>query len=435
MPTIDGFTYPEIKIHPEPNTIFRVVLLTVDEDYLYSLMGKLEILKYYVSDIGSKFEIEIRAIWDEAIDSNKEKYGFDVIDDLGESVDEIISYAHSHNIDLIYSEDSELIANLYRYDSPFQYAETTAQLENEIEAYVTGRNVPWDLKNPIWNATWLSKYTENQPLLSKLRELHSKAKTLGYNDTQVSFMRALQHKAMQVRHCEETILSLIQRKHYAERNYTVKDSFNYESHYNYSFEINYHLGNLYFLLSGTFDVIGRLLTSIYSISGKDVKPNIEHANFLQQLKKENLELYDFYSQNDMNEWMIWIKRKRNYVAHESETSYTDAVKAKKTKMSDVEVETKVNAMQKWSALRIQLGDECVESQKAFSRSVVRTREDNEIYTKNAMQVKYWDNEKKEVAMMLFHPLVDTKADYDKYQILLDTTAKILLNVKPQKATA
>jgi len=395
------------------------------------MMGKLEILKHYLSDIGSDFEIEIRAARTKALDDNKEKYSYSLFDDLGVDVDEILSFAHSNNIDLIYSDDKELIAELYKAGHPFQYAETTSQLENEIEAFVTGKNVPWDFESPVWNTTWFSKYIENQPLMGNLRRLHNIASgTLGYSDLQTSFVRALQHKAMQVRHCEETILSLIQRKHFAERNYTIKDSYNYDNFYDYSFEIDYHLGNLYFLLSGTFDIIGRLLTDIYTISGKDVRPNIEHANFLEQLKTKNTELYNLYSEKEMNDWMVWIKRKRNYVAHESEASYGDVIKAKKKKLSDTEVEAKVDAMKKWDALRMLLGDEYVESQKDMGRFVVRTNEDNEILTKNAMQVKYWDSEEGKIAMILFHPLVDTKADYDKYQTLLDATAKILQNVKP-----
>ena len=430
MPTINGVTFPELNIHPAPNSVFRVALLNIDEGYLYILMGKLEILKHYLSDIGSDFEIEIRAVRTEALEGNKEKYSYSLFDDLRKDVDGILSFAHSNNIDLIYSDDKELIAELYKSGNPFQYAETTAQLENEIEAFVTGKNVPWDFDSPVWNATWFSKYIENQPLMGNLRELHNIASgTLGYSGVQISFVRALQHKAMQVRHCEEIILSLIQRKHYAERNYTIRNSYNYDDFYDYSFEIDYHLGNLYFLLSGTFDIIGRLLTDIYSISGKDVRPNIEHSKFLEQLKTKNTEIFNLYSEKEMNEWMIWIKRKRNYVAHESEVSYSDVIKAKKTNLTDAEVEVKVDAMKKWDALRMLLGDNYVESQKYIGRYVVRTHEDNEIITKNAMQVNYWDSEKSEIAMVLFHPLVDTKADYDKYQILLDTTAKLLLNTK------
>lgn len=431
MPTINGVTFPELNIHPAPNSVFRVALLSIDEGYLYILMGKLEILKHYLSDIGSDFEIEIRVVRTEALEGNKEKYSYSLFDDLGEDVDEILSYSHSNNIDLIYSENKELITELYKSGNPFQYAQTTAQLENEIEAFVTGKNVPWDFDSPVWNATWFSKYIENHPLMGNLRGLHNIASgTLGYSDVQTSFVRSLQHKAMQVRHCEEIILSLIQRKHFAERNYTIKNSYNYDDFYDFSFEIDYHLGNLYFLLSGTFDIIGRLLTDIYTISGKDVRPNIEHVNFLEQLKTKNTELYNLYSEEEMNDWMVWIKRKRNYVAHESEASYSDVIKAKKKKLTDAEVEAKVNAMKKWDALRMLLGDEYVESQKDMGRFVVRTNEDNEVLTKNAMQVKYWDSEEGKIAMVLFHPLVDTKADYDKYQILLDTTAKILQKVKP-----
>ncbi len=433
MPTINGTTFPELNIHPAPNAIFRVMLLDTNESYLYSLMQKLEILKHYVSDIGADFEIEIRVANTESLASNQEKYRYSVFDDLNKGVDPILSYAHSNNIDLIYSDDLKLIADLYKTGKPFQYAETTAQLENEIEAYVTGKNVPWDFNQPVWNATWFSKYIETKPLLDNLRNLNNVApRELGYTNTHMSFVRALQHKAIQIRYCEETILSLVQRKHYAERNYKIKDSYGYDSFYDYSFELNYHLSNLYFLFSGSFDIIGRLLTELFSISGKDVRPNIEHEKFLEQLKTKNDDLYALYSELTMNKWIKWIKRKRNYVAHESEASYTNVIREKKAKLSDTEVNAKVDAMQKWDAFRILIGDEYVESQKEMGRFIVRMHEDHEILTRDAMEIKYYDNEKREIAMVLFHPLVDTKADYNKFELLLDATAKALLNVSLKK---
>lgn len=433
MPTINGITFPELNIHSAPNTTFRVMLLNIDENYLYSLMQKLGLLKHYVSDIGADFEIEIRATRTDGLESNQARFSYSLFDDLQNDKEQILSYAQSNNIDLIYSDNLELIMELYKSGKPFQYAETTAQLENELEAFVTGKNVPWDFNQPVWNATWLSKYIETKPLLDNLRNLHGIAsKNLSYTSTHMSFVRALQHKAIQIRHCEEIILSLIQKKHYAERNYKIKDTYGYDNFYDYSFELNYHLGNLYFLFSGSFDIIGRLLTELFEISGKDVRPNIEHEKFLEQLKVKNDDLHSLYSEPRMNDWIKWIKRKRNYVAHESEASYTNVIKAKKVKLSDEEVNAKVDSMQKWDAFRMLIGDEYVEAQKEMGRSVIRMHEDYKILTRDAMEIKYYDSEKHEIAMVLFHPLVDTKADYDKFETLLDSTAKALLSVSLKK---
>lgn len=428
MPTINGITYPELNVHPASNPIFRVMLMTTEAEYLYKLMEQLNVLRHYLGDIGAEFDIEVRAFSTGLLEANKEKYGYQTFTGIEQSKDEILSYAQSNNIDLIYSDDKDLITELYKTGKPFQYAETISQLENEIESYVTGKNVPWNFNQPVWNATWFSKHIEDISLVGNLRDLNNIASSqLGYTDKQTSFVRALQHKAMQIKHCEENLLGLVQRKNYSERNYAIKDSYNYDSFYDYSFELNYHLGNLYFLMSGTFDIIGRLLMDLYSISGKDVKPNIEHANFLKQLKSKNDQLYSLYSSAEMNKWMVWIKRKRNYVAHEAEASYTNVIKEKKNKLSDEEVEKKVNAMQKWDAFRMLMGDQYVESQKEMGRFVVRMHEDHKIVTKNAMEIKYYDHENREEAMALFHPLVDIKADYDKFRKLLDSTAKTLLD--------
>lgn len=429
MPTVNGRTYPELNIHPAPNSIFRIMLLVVDENYLYGLMERLEVLKYYLSDIGSDFEIEIRVASTKELDASKEQFGYGVYASLGQDKDKIFSYAQSNNIDLIYSEDKAFIVELYKTEKPFQYAESTSQLENEIEAFVTGKNISWNFSHPVWNMTWFGKYIEDISLLGNLRTLGDKAsRDFGFTEQQVKFVRALINKGMQIKHSEEVILSLIQKKNYSERNYTIKDSYNYDSFYDYSFELNYQFGNLYFLITGSIDIIGRLLADLYGITGKDAKPNIEHQKFLEQLKSKNAELHDLYSEKEMNDWMIWIKRKRNYVAHESETGYGNIIKEKKTKLSDDEVEEKVKVMQKWEAFRMLLGDEYVESQKSMGRFVVRLHEDNKILTKNAMEIRYSDYETKEPAVAFFHPLVDTKADYGKFQALIDSTARILLAV-------
>lgn len=405
------------------------MMLTSEEDYLYTLMGRLEVLKYYLSDLGSDFEVEVRIASTDKFETNKVRYGYKIFNDLGQDKDQILAYAKSNNIDLIYSDNEELVSELYETGKPFQYAGSIQELENEIEAYVSGKGVPWDFKQPVWNATWFAKHIENKALLANLRNLSNVASSqLNYTEKQTSFIRALQHKAMQIRYCEEKLLALVQRKNYSERNYKIKNSYNYDDFYDYSFELNYHLGNLYFLISGSFDIIGRLLTDLFDISGRGVKPNIEHQNFLEQLQSKNSDLYELYSEEEMNKWMIWIKRKRNYIAHESEASYTNVIKPKKTKLSDAQVDEKVNAMQKWAALEMLIGSEYVASQKEMGRFVVRMHEDNEIYTKDAMEIKYKDCTTRQMAIALFHPLIDIKADYNKFQALLDSTAEILLTV-------
>ncbi|MFZ2835816.1 MAG: hypothetical protein WAZ21_00650 [Candidatus Saccharimonadales bacterium] len=429
MPTVDGQIYPEVNIHPASNSVFRVMLLTIDESYLYGLMERLDVLNSYLNDISLEFEIEIRVARTKNLDANKEKFGYDVFTGLDQDKDRIFSYAQSNNIDLIYSDDKGFVNELYGAGMPFQYAEAIPQLENEIESFIAGKNIPWSLSRPAWNITWFAKYIDDSSLLGNLRTLSNKAASeLGYTDQQTKYIRALINKAMQIRHCEEVLLSFVQKKNYSQRNYTIKDSYNYDSYYDYSFELNYHLGNLYFLITGSIDVIGRLLTDLYGIKEKDVKPNIEHYKFLEQLKLRNVYLYELYSEKDMNDWMVWIKRKRNYVAHEAETSYTNVIKEKKVKLGDDEVDEKVEAMQKWEDFRILLGDEYVESQKEMGRFVVRMHEDYRILTKDAMEIRYSNYKPHKAAVGFFHPLVDTKADYDKFRTLIDSTARILLNL-------
>ena len=248
----------------------------------------------------------------------------------------------------------------------------------------------------------------------------------------MSLVRALVNKAGHIRHCEEMLISLVQKKNYSARNCLVKNSYGYDDYYDFSFELNYHLGNYYFLISGCIDIVGRLLSSVYEIKQKDIKPNIEREEFQTALKDKSSELYKLYSKADIKNWMVWLKRRRNYVAHESEASYTDILKPKKQKLSDIEVKKKVDTLQNWNMMRLLVGDEAVEANKQFAGFVVRMKEDNSVLTREVMVVSYYDNETKTNQESMYHPLVDIKYDSEKIEMILKQTSNLLVSTAKNK---
>ena len=218
----------------------------------------------------------------------------------------------------------------------------------------------------------------------------------------------------------------MQKKNYSARNCIVQNSYGYDDYYDYSFELNYHLGNYYFLISGCLDILARLLADIYDIAiNNTVKPNIERSEFLAALLPKSQPLYDIYSEEKLNSWAVSLKRKRNYVAHESEASYTTILKPKNEKISDAEVKKKVRALQNWNAMRLLVGDSAVESNMHFAEFVIRMKEDNEVLTKDAMQFNYYDSVTHMEQMAFFHPLIDVKFDYEKIEHILGQTSKLL----------
>lgn len=428
MPIINGVIYPELYIYPHNNDEFKVLLFGIEEDYLYELMQMISVAKTYAAEIGRAIDIKFYVSKTASIEINKNKYGYITFDAYGMTRKSLLEYIATENIDLIYKEDEEFITKLYTKRLPVQLAENIDQLENEIEAYLTGKNIPWLLGTPIWNTTWFIKNVEELDIMQKILQLQNLSQTkLNYNPAQKNYVRALSNKATQIRYCEEKLLGLIQMKNYSERNHTIKNVHNYNEFYDYSFELNYHLGNYYFLISGAMDIIGRLLMSVYKIpSGDNIKPNIEHSNFQCALSEYNEILAYFYADEELNSWMVWLKRKRNYVAHESESSYSDVIHEKKVKLTDQEVENKLNQLRDWNAMKLMFGEDAIIKQMEDARFVIRLKEDNKVWTRDAMIIKYYNFEDREPSEALFHPLIDIKADYNKVRSILNFTASQLM---------
>lgn len=419
MPIANGNMYSELYIHPYKNDVFNILILNIHEEYLHELMQKVQVLGVYLNDKSVNVEINFYILQTDIVLENSEQYGYEVYTGAADK-ESVIAFCRDRSIDLIYLDNPDFITTLYKEGVPHQLAETKEQLENEIEAFLTGKDIAWNLNVPVWNTTWFTKDIDESDITENPRQLMSiAASELGYNHAQINFVRGLVNKIMQIRRCEEMLLSYIQKKNYHERNHTQNDVYGYETFYDFSYEINYHLGNYYFLISGTIDMIGRLLAETYNISVTDVKPNIEHAAFQMALSEHNILLAYYFADTENNEWMTWLKRKRNYVAHESEVSYTDILQDKTTRITEAEVERKLLELRNWDEMKGHFGNDRIDNMMEVARSVIRMKEDHEVYTKNAMQIKYTDYETRQLGEAIFHPLIDVKSDYSHIRDLIN----------------
>ena len=428
MPFVNGGIYPELNIFPIDNNTLIVVLDDISDDDAMKLIDKVAVATTYIEEKYTDLcSIHIYVRSSDTIEAQKQSYSYETFKSMGANKDAIHAFAAQNNIDVFHSKNQALIKDLYRDNPSFELSESNQQLELEIEAFLTGKNISWSLNSPAWNSTWLNKSTDNLSLTNNLHGLLSASQgRLHYSQKQISLVRALLNKAGHIRHCEENLVSFVQKKNYSARNCIAQNSYGYDDYYDYSFELNYHLGNYYFLMSGCLDILGRLLADMYDIAiNNTVKPNIERSEFLATLLPKSQPLYDIYSEEKLNSWAVALKRKRNYVAHESEASYTTILKPRKEKISDAEVKKKVRALQNWDAMRLLVGDSVVESNMHFAEFVIRMKEDNEVLTKDAMQFNYYDPATRMEQTAFFHPLVDVKFDYEKIEHILGQTAKVL----------
>lgn len=428
MPLVNGELYPELNIYPVDNKTLNVAIDGIDDRDAISLAHKVAVATAYIDEKYTDLcSIQLYIRSSDIIEAQDKACPYKTFESLLDDRQAIHAFAKQNDIDVFHSTNKELIRELYKDNPSFELSESNQQLDLEIEAFLTGKNISWSLNSPAWNSTWLNKSTDNLSLTNGLHGLLNSAQgKLQYSQKQIGLVRALLNKAGHIRHCEENLISFVQRKNYSARNCIVQNSYGYDDYYDYSFELNYHLGNYYFLMSGCLDILARLLVDLFNITiNNTVKPNLERREFLAALQPKSQELYDIYCEEELNRWAVALKRKRNYVAHESEASYTTILKPKKKKISDSEIKKKVESLHNWSAMRLLVGDDIVESNMRFTEFVIRTKEDNEVLTKDAMQFTYYDPVTRTEQMAFFHPLIDIKFDYEMIERILNQTVSVL----------
>ena len=422
MPTVNGNMYPELNIHPIENPELSILLLDVDDALLPDFLEKLNVLRTYIDDkYDNQYSFRLHINSESYSKQIQQKYGFTVAQ-LNKQKSAVLDFASANNIDVIYSSDTKFVLELYQGQHPYELLDKFSEVKLEIEAFLTGKDIAWSFDDAVWNATWLSKYNQSDAIMQNVMKLLNKYQTQGGSREQIDYSRALTNKAGHIRHNEEALISLVQKKNYSERNNSIKNSYGYTDSYDYSFEITYHLGNYYFLMSGVIDIIGRLLNKTYGLGSEQ---NIERAKFNEKLAKSNKELVSLFTEKVMNDWIIWLKKRRNYVAHEANTTYSDVLKSKAKKTPQAEIDKIVNGLKDWGALAALVGAEHVENMKQDAKFVIRIYEDSTILTRDAMSIPWFNYEEKSWDTRLFHPLINIRADYDKIYELLKSTVNIL----------
>jgi hypothetical protein len=424
VPIVNGRMYPELNIYPIDNTCLRILILDIKEPVLATFIDKLNTLRSYIADkYDEKYKFDV-IINDSGYDEETQKlHGFRTVTIEANDKEMITDFALKNDVDVIYGSNEKLILSLYQGQKPFELTFVFEELSLEIESFLTGKDIAWSFHDAVWNATWLSKYNESDAIMQSVMKLLNKFQTDNpQKQKYIDFARALTNKAGHIRHCEEILTSLVQKKNYSERNHSIKNSYGYEDSYDYSFEITYHLGNYYFLMSGCIDIIGRLLQKMYRLGDEK---NIERVEFIEKLEAKNKELADIFSNKTMNDWIIWLKKRRNYVAHESNTTYSDVLKSKKEKTPDSDISKIVEGLKDWKNLELLVGRARVGYLKEDAKFVVRMYEDSTILTKDAMSIPWFNQETQEHETRLFHPLINIRADYDRINSLLRDTVNLL----------
>ena len=420
MPYSQGEIRPELNVNPANGDVLNVLVLLGAEIDIPTFSNNLGSLSDYIEDrFNNQYRINIIYQSSEEIEKLKEVYEYDTVALENIETEIIEKIVKELDVDVLYSGSEKLLSELMNRYLPASTVDSEDELKLEIESFMTGKNIAWSFDNPVWNITWMFKFSSSNALTSKYMEYLNKAQGfLSYDSKQIGYVRALVNKTGQVRFAEEQLLAYIQQKNRSERNGMTKDTYNYDVFYDYSFELSFHLGNYYFLMSGCLDIIGRLFNEVYAIGLGWKDTNIEHAKFQDAIRPKNEKTYNAVTAEGTSEWVTWLKRRRNHIAHASSPNYSNILQEKSVKLTDTEIDNRIKAMpavmRLLSAIPGAAGKSIYEQAKFF----VRLHEDYGVWTRDGMEIVAYDSVKKKDIKTLFHPLIDVKYDYDKFAKLL-----------------
>lgn len=429
MPYSYGDLRPESNIFPIESNVLRVLVLDPTSLDVLALLQKIDIVSHYLQDVHSgscSFEF-IFASNPKLHIASHERFvcrEYELSDNSPEYLGKLIM---EQDIDVVYSSDKQLLLELIKNENPVETANSYDELKLEIEAYLTGKNIAWSIEDPVWHNTWLMKYAKNDSLTKDYMDYIGKAQSrLGYSDTGIAYVRALANKFGQIKYTQELLLSYVQRKNKSERVGKVVNIYGYESFYDYSFEISAELGNYYFLMSGCVDILGRLVKDVYNLDIPKKYSNVEHKKYAEKLKVYNNDLAILFSPVKIREWILWLRRRRNHIAHAASPNYSTIYIGKSVKLSDAEIDERIQQMPSVVNMISMSTPEFAKHIYDEAKLTVRLHEDNDVLMKDALSIRVFDHIDKVEKDYTFYPLLTIKDDYDKFfKLFADAYAKLV----------
>lgn len=420
MPVSQGEVRPELNLIPAENSVLRILILNDVTFDILTFNTSLEVLKHYIKDKHSdKFTIEILYQLNAHTKKYKQTLGLELLKIESTSAKTIKNLIQDRNIDVIYGPNAQLSLELIKSYTPVETASTPSELKLEIESFLTGKNIAWSFDDPVWNTTWLAKYAMGDKLsIEFMNYLNQATNGLSYSSKQIGYVRALANKVGQVKHAQEQLISLLHGKNKSERNATIQDTWGYDTFYDYSFELSFHLGNYYFLISGCLDIVGRLCNDLYDLGLHWKQTSIENKDFQKAIKSKNKELFELVKDVELSNWCRWLKKRRNHIAHASTPNYSNILKPKRKKLTDKEVEDRIKEMPVIMGLLSAIPGNAGLAILNQAKFVVRMHEDNEIFTRDGLEIVAFNSKTQQDESVLFHPLIDIKLDYEKFSKLM-----------------
>ena len=395
MAIVDGIMYPALHerlyVHDS-----LTILIARDKELYNTLIKDLRVLRAYLEDIS--INLQIKVSFADSIDKNT----------LGENL-------RKDDVDVALIDEGVFNdkdkPSLVRYT---QIVHTKEELKEEIGAFLVGNEIYWNFDSPVWHGTSISRYTLGQGITIKAQEFFDYIQREKLSEKLTARARYLWAKTNLLSYSRDLLTYVLQL-----RRKTCRRGYN--EHQNFSIEINYHLTNFYFLMASAFDIISRFLNEYYSLGINHFsKLALERETMLDGLKKSVPDLYTFLNETENNKWVSWLKRRRNYIAHDGSVGHTSLVKEVQVKLTDKEVSDIVDAQTDWESLAVIMPQTIYDQYRRSAEEMVRLKNDYEVVTEDIMVVESGDD------LEIFFPLISIHYDYDKFSQIVDNIMGIIL---------
>ena len=258
--------------------------------------------------------------------------------------DAILKYAVDNNVDIIFDQTKLFTKrDIFKNSRSFHISSDPIDQVIQMESYLAGHSVIWNIAKPIWHSNWIYKYTQHVGISPVAFEFISVGQRNNYTTKQMEFVRALANKAMHVEYARGQLYFYLQLKRRAFRAGNEYNDFN--------FELTYHLTNYTMYICSIMDILARLLKDKYNLGCPRFKNySISKTEFIDKLFVKRKSLSNIFKGKRFQDWAEWMLARRNNITHESNLYLTPLKQEKEDKLTDEELEALVDTQLDWNEL-------------------------------------------------------------------------------------
>lgn len=431
MPNVGGYIVPEIENHRVRPEVFNILVLDSNIGQVSVVASYIEVFHNYLDTLGlTRNRIRLYVVVSEitrthtALEVMNASLKFCIVD--VNSKDAILGLATQLDIDVILDEKMRFAkSEVFKHNNSVAIVHHYNPNFNDLlNAVCTGWGVAWNFRDPIWRASWLSKYLERDSLAKKAFNFMDSSRKQNYTDEQRNFIRNLSNKITHVSHSKQMLESTCILLRYAKRHNLKKEDL--------LFELTHHLNNYYMFISSSLDVLARLINDVYRLGFSSYRAySLDNKEFLSKLEEKRKGLVGIIRLEKYLDWMDWMRQRRNLFAHQSHLYLTPLIQQKQVPLTDAELDALVDAKFDWS-LFTDMDVQTLANMKEVTRFHINLEENYETIAEEMMEIHKRDRKTGDIKPVIFFPLKAIEQDRQQFDEIMNRLLDNLIGARAVK---